>query len=94
MSEEPKVFSVSEVEKIVAERVARVSKKLDRFADYDDLKARASEYEQLLEKTRVAEEQTTIEQLLKEAGEKARQTGRLEDVAKYSVLKQKLFGGK
>ncbi|WML30251.1 hypothetical protein RCG24_20605 [Neobacillus sp. OS1-32] len=31
--------------------------------------------------------------LLKEAGDKARKSGKLEDIAAFSALKQKLFGG-
>ncbi|GIN39608.1 hypothetical protein [Heyndrickxia oleronia] len=36
----------------------------------------------------------TPEALLNQAKEKARKTGKLEDIAAFSVLKQKLFGGR
>lgn len=34
------------------------------------------------------------EAMLREAGEKAKRTGKIEDVAAFSTLKQRLFGGK
>lgn len=65
--ETPKVFSQEELDKIVADRVARANKKLDKFADYDDLKTKASEYEQLLEEKRLAElsEKERLEEIAK-----------------------------
>jgi hypothetical protein len=52
---ETKTFTQDELDKIVADRIAREKKKLDRFADYDDLKTKASEYEKALEEKRLAE---------------------------------------
>lgn len=53
--ETTKTFTQAELDKIVADRIAREKKKLDRFADYDDLKTKASEYEKALEEKRLAE---------------------------------------
>lgn len=50
-----KTFTQDELDKIVADRIARERKKFDKFADYDDLKTKASEYEKALEEKRLAE---------------------------------------
>jgi hypothetical protein len=52
---ETKTFTQDELDKIVADRIARERKKMDKFADYDDLKTKASEYEKALEEKRLAE---------------------------------------
>jgi hypothetical protein len=52
---ESKTFTQAELDKIVADRVARERKKIEKFADYDDLKTKASEYEKALEEKRLAE---------------------------------------
>jgi hypothetical protein len=52
---ESKTFTQEELDKIVADRIARERKKLEKFADYDDLKTKASEYEKALEEKRLAE---------------------------------------
>jgi hypothetical protein len=52
---ESKTFTQADVDRLLGERVARVNKKLERFADYDDLKTKASEYEKALEEKRLAE---------------------------------------
>jgi hypothetical protein len=52
---ETKTFTQDEIDKIVADRIARERKKLEKFADYDDLKTKASEYEKALEEKRLAE---------------------------------------
>lgn len=49
---EVKTFTQEEVDKILSERLGRVKSK---FADYDDLKTKASEYEKALEEKRLAE---------------------------------------
>jgi hypothetical protein len=55
-TEEPsKTFTQAELDKIVADRIARERKKVEKFADYDDLKTKASEYEKALEEKRLAE---------------------------------------
>jgi hypothetical protein len=50
-----KRFTQADVDRLLGERVARVNKKLEKFADYDDLKTKASEYEKALEEKRLAE---------------------------------------
>lgn len=52
---ESKTFTQDELDKIVADRIARERKKLEKFADYDDLKTKASEYEKAIEAKRLAE---------------------------------------
>jgi hypothetical protein len=52
---EVKTFTQDELDKIVADRIARERKKVEKFADYDDLKTKASEYEKALEEKRLAE---------------------------------------
>jgi hypothetical protein len=52
---ESKTFTQDELDKIVADRIARERKKIEKFADYDDLKTKASEYEKALEEKRLAE---------------------------------------
>lgn len=53
--EPEKRFTQAEVDKILADRVARANKKLEKFADYDDLKTKATEYENAIEANRIAE---------------------------------------
>jgi hypothetical protein len=50
-----KTFTQEELDKIVADRIARERKKVEKFADYDELKTKASEYEKALEEKRLAE---------------------------------------
>jgi hypothetical protein len=52
---ESKTFTQEELDKIVADRIARERKKIEKFADYDELKTKASEYEKALEEKRLAE---------------------------------------
>jgi hypothetical protein len=52
---ESKTFTQDELDKIVADRIARERKKIEKFADYDELKTKASEYEKALEEKRLAE---------------------------------------
>jgi hypothetical protein len=52
---ETKTFTQEELDKIVADRIARERKKVEKFADYDELKTKASEYEKALEEKRLAE---------------------------------------
>lgn len=39
-----KVFTQDEVNKLLAERVARANKKIEKFADYDDIKSKLDEF--------------------------------------------------
>lgn len=71
-----KTFTQAELDEIVAKRIERERKKTEKFADYDDLKAKASEYEAKLEEQRLAELSATE---------------RAEELAKkYEVEKQEL----
>ena len=53
--EPAKTFTQDEVNKLLADRIARERKKYDKFSDYDDLKTKASEYEKAIEEKRLAE---------------------------------------
>ncbi|NGQ95493.1 hypothetical protein G3578_10045 [Brevibacillus sp. SYP-B805] len=50
-----KTFTQEDVDRIVLERIARERKKLERFADYDDIKAKLAEYEKEREERQRAE---------------------------------------
>lgn len=50
--EPTKTFSQEDLDKIVADRIARERKK---YADYEDVKKKAEEYEKALEEKRLAE---------------------------------------
>ncbi|MCR8983407.1 hypothetical protein, partial [Brevibacillus laterosporus] len=43
--ETPKTFTQEELDRIVADRVARERKKTEKYADYDELKTKITEYE-------------------------------------------------
>lgn len=51
----PKTFTQEELDRIVAERIARERKKTEKFADYDDVKAKLAEYEKAEEERQKAE---------------------------------------
>lgn len=55
VEEARKTFTQEDVDRIILERIARERKKLDKFADYDEIKTKASEYEKALEEKRLAE---------------------------------------
>lgn len=69
--EPAKTFTQEELDKIVAERIARERKKYDKFADYDDVKKKAEEYEKLAEEKRLAE--MTAQQRAEEEAKKAKE---------------------
>ena len=50
-----KLYTQAELNNFVEERIAREKKKYAKYADYDDLKTKASEYEKALEEKRLAE---------------------------------------
>ncbi|QVY62982.1 Clp protease ClpB [Cytobacillus gottheilii] len=53
--EEAKTFTQDEVNELIAKRLEREKKKFDKFADYDEIKTKATEYEKALEEKRLAE---------------------------------------
>lgn len=61
-SEQTKTFTQEELDKILADRIARERKKLDKYADYDDVKKKAEELERL-EKERKEAEMSEVEKL-------------------------------
>lgn len=82
---EEKLVPQSEVDRIINERLARERKKLDKYADYDELKKRASEYEAKLEEQRLAElsEKERADELAKKAeGERDQYSQELEALRK------------
>lgn len=72
---ESKTFTQEELDKIVADRVAREKKKLDKYADYDTVKARLDEFTKAEEERKKAE--MTIQERLEaekaEADKKAQE---------------------
>jgi len=62
-----KTFTQAELDEIVAKRLQRERKKYEKFADYDDLKKKAEEYERVLEEKRLAElsEKERLEEIAK-----------------------------
>ncbi|MBG9774224.1 hypothetical protein [Brevibacillus laterosporus] len=53
--ETPKTFTQEELDRIVADRVARERKKTEKYADYDELKTKITEYEREREEKQRAE---------------------------------------
>jgi hypothetical protein len=78
-TEQSKTFTQEELDKILADRIARERKKLDKYADYDDVKKKAEELERL-EKERKEAEMSEVEKLqerleeLQKQAEEAEQT--------------------
>jgi hypothetical protein len=62
--EPPKTFTQEDLDKIVADRIARERKK---YADYEDIKDKASEYEKMLEEKKLADlsEKERLEEIAK-----------------------------
>lgn len=69
--EPAKTFTQEELDKVVADRIARERKKYDRYADYDEVKKKAEEYEKLAEEKRLAD--MTAQQRAEEAAKKAQE---------------------
>jgi hypothetical protein len=59
---ETKTFTQDEVNKLLAERVARANKKIEKFADYDELKTKLAEYTKA-EEERKQSEMSEVEKL-------------------------------
>ncbi|WP_052304529.1 hypothetical protein [Paenibacillus larvae] len=53
--ETSKTFTQEELDKIVADRLARERKKAEKYSDYDDIKTKLTEYERLAEEKRLAD---------------------------------------
>lgn len=53
--ETTKTFTQEELDKIVADRLARERKKVEKYSDYDDIKTKLTEYERLAEEKRQAD---------------------------------------
>lgn len=79
--EPPKTFTQDELDKIVAERIARERKK---YADYDDLKKKAEEYEKA-EAERKKAEMTAQERLEAEKAEAQRKAQEAEEAAQRAL---------
>lgn len=71
----PKTFTQEELDRIVADRIARERKKTEKFADYDDIKAKLSELEKAQEERKKAEMSETerLAAELEEARKKAQE---------------------
>jgi len=90
---ETKTFTQEELDKILADRIARERKKLEKFADYDEIKTKASEYEKALEEKRLAElsEKERADELAKKAQEErdqyAKQLAELQNTIKAEKIR-------
>lgn len=69
VSQTPKTFTQDELDKIVADRIAREKKKLEKYADYDELKTKLSTFEQA-EQERKESEMSELEKLQAKLAEK------------------------
>lgn len=90
--EPAKTFTQEELDKIVADRIARERKKYEKYADYDDLKKRAEEYEKVLEERRLSEmsEKERLEEIAKKyEAEKQTLASELEQV-RESVKRERV----
>ncbi|MCG5252616.1 scaffolding protein [Brevibacillus agri] len=83
-AEPTKTFTQEELDKIVADRIARERKKLERYADYDDLKRKAEEYEKA-EAERKKAEMTAQERLEAEKAEAQRKAQEAEENAQRAL---------
>jgi hypothetical protein len=76
-----------ELDELIAKRVARERKKLEKYKDYDDIKAKLAEYEAEAEERRKAE-LTEVERLKEEL--EAAQKVKEELESKYNALSESL----
>lgn len=80
-----KTFTQEELDKIIADRIARERKKYEKYADYDDLKNKLARYEKEAEERRLAEmsEKERAEELARMHAEEKEQLAReLEELRK------------
>lgn len=81
---ETKTFTQAELDKIVADRVAREKKKLEKYADYDDVKTKLSEFEKFEEERKKAE-MTVQERLEAEKAEADKKAQEAEERANKAL---------
>lgn len=83
-TEPQKTFTQEELDKIVADRIARERKKYDKFSDYDELKKKAEEYEKAEDERKKAE-MTAQERLEAEKAEAQRKAQEAEEAAQRAM---------
>jgi hypothetical protein len=81
---ETKTFTQAELDKIVADRIAREKKKLEKYADYDDVKTKLSEFEKFEEERKKAE-MTVQERLEAEKAEAEKRAKESEERANKAL---------
>jgi hypothetical protein len=81
---ETKKFTQEEVNKLLAERVARANKKLEKYADYDEVKMRLTEFEKFEEERKKAE-MTVQERLEAEKAEADKKAHEAEERANKAL---------
>lgn len=88
-NEEVKTFTQEEIDKIIAERIARERKK---YADYEELKAKAVEYEKKLEEQRLAElsEKERAEEIAKKYEEERNQYAKQVEELQNAIREEKI----
>lgn len=88
----PKTFTQEELDRIVADRIARERKKTEKFADYDDIKTKLAELEKAEEERQKAE-MSAVERLEAEKAEalKAAEEAKAERDKALSAANQRLI---
>jgi hypothetical protein len=81
---EAKTFTQVELDKIVADRIAREKKKLEKYADYDAVKTKLSEFEKFEEERKKAE-MTVQERLETEKAEADKKAQEAEERANKAL---------
>jgi len=86
---ESKVFTQEEIDKIIADRIARERKK---YADYDEIKTKAAEYEKALEEKRLAElsEKERLEEIAKKYEQEKEQLAKQLEEFKTQAQREKV----
>jgi hypothetical protein len=81
---ESKTFTQEELDKIVADRLAREKKKLEKYADYDEVKTKLTEFEKFEEERKKAE-MTVQERLETEKAEADKKAQEAEERANKAL---------
>lgn len=84
---EGKTFTQTELDELIAKRIERERKKYEKYADYEEIKTKASEYEKVLEEKRLAElseAERAQDQAKKFEEEKNELTAQLEAIRKQA----------